>query len=83
VYVKGFPIELDALIVERTSSPIQGAAAYRAGDVRAVVEIRKHGFYLKKREAGRKISEYFARLRDSGGFKSHRTHDHFCLGQMV
>ena len=62
VYVNEHPIEFDALIVERSSSPILGTAAYRVEDVRLLIEIKKHGFYFKKRTAGEKIVEYFDRF---------------------
>lgn len=66
VYVDEHPIELDALIVEMSSSPIPGTAAYREEDIRLLIEIKKHGFYFKKRTAGEKIGEYFDRFREVG-----------------
>lgn len=66
VYVNCYPTELDVLIVEKSSVTISGTAAYRKQDVRLLIEIKKHGFYHKKREAASKISEYFDRFREIG-----------------
>jgi len=64
VYVNHYATELDALIVETSCSPNPGTVAYREEAVRVLIEIKKHGFYFKKRTAGTKIIEYFDRFRE-------------------
>lgn len=63
VYLDEDPLEVDALIVEKASLPIEGAA-YKKKDVKVLIEIKENGFvrFSKKEQ----INNYFERFRATG-----------------
>jgi hypothetical protein len=65
-FIDGFPTEFDILVVSKNASPYPSTNCFKNGDVKLIVEVKKHGFYFKKISAEENIHNYLKPYEDTG-----------------